>query len=114
VYVRALANNIPQASSVPEGRSRPAPLVLAPPSPNPLPAGSALSIRFRLSETGTVRLDLFDIRGRRVAGMEPVSLGDAGEHVFTWSPPVLPSGVYSLRVVDGRGTAAARQMVLLR
>jgi hypothetical protein len=114
VHVRALANDIPQVSSVSDPAVSPVVMVMAPPSPNPLLAGQAVSVQFRLGAPGSVRLDLFDIHGRLVHSHGTVTLDNPGDHMLIFRPPSLTSGVYALRLLEGRGTAVARQVVVVK
>jgi len=78
----------------------------------PNPFNPATTIRFSLSEAATVRLDLYDLRGRRVARLleEPRA---PGSHTLDFRPTNLASGVYVLEMRAGtfRDT---RRMVLLK
>ncbi|MEX1211365.1 MAG: T9SS type A sorting domain-containing protein [Balneolaceae bacterium] len=78
----------------------------------PNPANSATHIRFYLPEPGKVRLDLFDITGRRVHtplhGERP-----AGLHTLTLDASSLASGIYLYRLVSD-GEVRTRKMVLIR
>jgi hypothetical protein len=80
--------------------------------PNPFVQSTELA--FTLADGGRVRIEVFDVTGKRVA-----TLGDrflpAGRHRVTWSgrgssgQPV-PSGVYLIRV-DGEGVHQTRKVV---
>jgi uncharacterized delta-60 repeat protein len=70
------------------------------------------SIRFRVGESGGVRLSVFDLRGRLVRVLQD-GYADAGNHEVGWQGNDeqgrgLPSGVYFLRLESARGTASAR------
>ncbi len=49
-----------------------------------------------------VSLSVYDISGRIVGELES-NIMDAGEHVSTWDPGVLPSGCYVIRLVTEQG-----------
>ena len=73
----------------------------------PNPFARSTTVRFRLPAAGPVRLDVFDLTGRRVArlldGARP-----AGEHAVAWEPDGAPAGVYHVRLESAGRTATAR------
>jgi hypothetical protein len=83
--------------------------------PNPFNAGTAIS--FHLPSRGTIRLEVFDIMGRRVATLAD-GQWEPGPHVVTWlgetdeGTPVA-SGVYVYRF-SGASHLDAKTMLLLR
>jgi len=78
----------------------------------PNPFRPFTTIPFSLGTTAVVKLDVYDVAGRRVDTLVQGRMG-AGAHNVTWEPRKLPAGVYQVRLsVDGR--TATRQMVLLR
>ncbi|MBD3162441.1 MAG: Omp28-related outer membrane protein [Candidatus Eisenbacteria bacterium] len=92
---------------------------LLPPAPNPAPGET--SIRFELAGEASVRLGVFDVRGRRVASLVDERRA-AGVHTVEWngrsgSGERLPAGVYycalSVRSADGRENRI-RSLMLLR
>lgn len=88
------------------------PVVTASPTPDPRRAGRLLGnvpnpfnprtlVRWTLATTADVRLELFDLRGRRVERIE-VGTRPAGTHSVTLETPDLASGTYLLRLcADG-------------
>ena len=78
----------------------------------PNPFNPATTIRFSLSRAADVRIDLYDLRGRRVERLldEP---REPGLHTLDYRPTNLASGVYVLEMRAGafRGT---QRMVLLK
>jgi hypothetical protein len=96
--------------------------------PAPMPNGLALRVRpnpfnprttiaYTLPVGRQVRLDLYDLRGRRVARLAHGPRA-AGEHAITWdgrdgTGRELPSGVYLARLVTG-GAVTTRKLVLAR
>lgn len=78
----------------------------------PNPFNPRTVIPFELAHEGNVRLELFDLRGRRVDTLidEPM---EAGRHEFIFQPRSLASGVYIYRLVT-RDNDIARRMVLVR
>ena len=83
--------------------------------PNPFNSGT--TIAFELAEDIGVRLEIFDLLGRRVATLID-EFRRAGQHRATWDGTDLEgipaaSGTYLYRL-SGGGLAQARKMVLLR
>jgi hypothetical protein len=79
-------------------------------SPNPF--SSDLAIGYSLPDEGSVILSVFDLSGRRIAGLEAGSFS-AGEHTSSWSPGTsLPDGCY-LVVLEACGERIARRCVRL-
>ena len=78
-------------------------------SPNPL--RSATRMAFSLPSAAPVRLDAFDVLGRRVAVLHDGPLA-AGEHERTFDASALPAGVYVLRLQTDAGVATARVTVV--
>ncbi len=75
-------------------------------APNPFRAGT--QVTFTLARAGRVRIDVHDVRGRRVRRLLHDALLPAGEHRLTWNGrdadgrPAAP-GVYFLRVLTPDG-----------
>ena len=70
-------------------------------SPNPFRRST--SIRFELSQAASVRLDIFDVRGARVASLVQGDVLPAGGHASTWdgrdhAGRLAPPGVYLVRL----------------
>jgi hypothetical protein len=89
--------------------------------PNPFSVQGSTVIRFELLQRSDVTLEVFDIRGRKVAtllqGVMPAGVTNAGFDAS--SHPGLPSGIYlyrlSARAVDtGASTVRADKMLLIR
>jgi hypothetical protein len=88
----------------------PAILSLAGASPNPSPGGVA--VRFSLPGNDVARLELFDLRGRRIAAREVGSLGP-GDHLVPLSERLnLAAGVYLIRLSQGHRTLTAKACVV--
>ena len=88
---------------------------LYPATPNPFNPNTA--IKFEVASAGNVKLDVFDVQGRRVAGLYEGDL-QAGPHIMVWngrglSGDVLPSGVYIARLLAG-GETASQRLVLMK
>jgi len=91
------------------------PFRLEPNLPNPF--ASATSIRFRLAESRSVRVDVCDAAGRRVARLADGVRGP-GLHEVAWNGThdrgrPLPSGVYFARL-DAGPVSGSRKLILLR
>jgi len=78
---------------------------LLPVFPNPFNA--SLNIPYRIAEAGTVEIDIYDLRGRRVHTQSAVH-NEAGKYHLNWNTALpgreeMPSGVYLIRMAkDGR------------
>jgi hypothetical protein len=88
-------------------------LSLAQNSPNPF--AGATTLRFAVPAEGAVRLEVFDVAGRRVARLVDAVL-PAGGHAVTWdgrdaAGSRVASGVYLYRLHAG-GQSTSREMVL--
>jgi flagellar hook assembly protein FlgD len=88
---------------------------LYPATPNPFNPNTA--IKFEIATAGKVKLEMYDVQGRHVAGLYEGTL-DAGPHIMVWngrgtSGDVLPSGVYVARLVAG-GITSTQRLVLLK
>jgi hypothetical protein len=75
-----------------------------PASPNPFRLST--SIRFELSEAASVRLEIFDLRGARVAVLMERDVLPAGGHAATWdgrdrAGRLSPPGIYLVRLAAG-------------
>jgi plastocyanin len=85
--------------------------------PAPNPTAGAASIRFALTRGGRARLEVFDVRGRRVAVVADRRL-DAGAYAARWDGRTrhggrAAAGVYYLRLTVP-GTSDSREIVLTR
>ncbi|HYE97160.1 MAG TPA: T9SS type A sorting domain-containing protein, partial [Rubricoccaceae bacterium] len=84
------------------GADLPAAFALHAPVPNPTSA--IASLRFDLPAPVSVRAEVFDVLGRRVAVLHDGALA-AGTHPLTLDARALPSGVYLVRVQAGEAVA---------
>jgi hypothetical protein len=85
---------------------------LGKPYPNPLE--SEATIEYQLQKTSYVRMELYDILGRRVATLVSEEK-TAGQHTLQWSPSGnrrLASGVYFLRMRAGDFTATQKMTIV--
>jgi hypothetical protein len=78
--------------------------------PNPFNAGT--TIEYLLPETGRVRIEVFDIGGRRVAVLED-GVRLAGRHRVRWDARMFSSGLYLCRM-QAAGKAWTEKLVLLK
>jgi uncharacterized repeat protein (TIGR01451 family) len=97
-------------SPVVEVEVTPSAVALLPVAPNPVSASARL--RYELPEATAVRLQVFDLLGRRVAtladGEKP-----AGRHEVTWTGSRLAPGTYFVRLQAG-STAQTQMLRLVR
>lgn len=78
----------------------------------PNPFNPTTTIRFSLAEPERARIEVFDLRGRRMARLLDEAL-PAGEHALTFRADGLASGIYLLQLSAGRHRES-RRMVLLK
>jgi hypothetical protein len=71
-----------------------------------------MALEFWLPSRGEVRLDVYDVSGRRVGRLAEGSYG-AGRHRVRWDARGIPSGLYLCRLEAG-GRAVTRKIVRLR
>ena len=84
-------------------------------SPNPF--RDATQIRFTLSSASNVRLEIFDVLGKRVRTLERSGMA-AGDRAITWDGKddwgrAVASGVYHVRMVEP-ATEGGTNLILLR
>jgi len=78
----------------------------------PQPVGDVARFRFDLPVASAVKLELFDLSGRRVA--EPIGgLLPAGPHELSLSARALPPGVYAARLTSGARRESLRVVRVL-
>jgi hypothetical protein len=87
----------PQGSTETPG-NLPAELILYPNYPNPF--NSRTTIEYALPYETRVRLEIFDINGKKVARLQDGPL-KAGRHQVTWNALGLGSGIYFVRLSAG-------------
>jgi hypothetical protein len=79
----------------------------------PNPSRGGIAVAFATALPGAASLDLFSVAGRRVLHRDVTALG-AGEHKLELAKDgQFPSGVYVLRLVQGR-QAAERKIAVVR
>ena len=97
----------PFSAVIPE---TPAVFVLSPPWPNPF--NPVTHVELTLPSAGHVRLEVFDLAGRREAVIHDGSI-PAGAHAFTLDGSAWPAGLHLLRVTHDGGVET-RKLLLLR
>jgi len=85
--------------------------------PVPNPFSSTVRLDYTLEETADVRVEIYDVTGRRVLDID-LPRQDVGDHRFEWlgrgkEDTELPSGGYFCRVTAGN-VVQSRKFVLLR
>jgi flagellar hook assembly protein FlgD len=85
--------------------------------PAPNPTSDTATFRFALGSSGRVRVEVFDVRGRRVATAVDRTLG-AGSYAAAWDGRTaagerVPAGAYYLRL-SGPGVADSREVIVTR
>lgn len=93
---------VPVAVEIPSGESVALRVVLA-----PQPAHGTARLRFQLERQSSVRLDVFDLSGRRVLGWSSPHL-DAGAQEPTISLRGLPAGAFVYRLSTNSGTTTGK------
>ncbi|MBU0508271.1 T9SS type A sorting domain-containing protein [bacterium] len=78
----------------------------------PNPFNATITISFDVPKTSAVKLEVFDVTGRRVAVLAD-GVYAAGEHRYVFDASGLPSGVYLYRL-QAEGFAQTKKMVLLK
>lgn len=89
---------------------------MLPPQPNPF--SDRTTIHLLVEKAGPVRIEAFDVAGRRVGLVQSGFLAP-GKHAFDWtarSPwgSSLPSGIYWIRMRDGAGSTESRPVIFVR
>lgn len=103
----ALLHHLPAESGVPAATAWVRDLLVA---PNPFNPGTGVS--FELTADALARVEIFDVRGRRVALLHDGPLA-AGPHALTWRPDAsLSDGVFFARVRTGAGTQTVKLLRL--
>jgi hypothetical protein len=77
---------------------------------DPNPFHDATSIEFSIPRAGTVRLEIYDLLGRRVATLVDGTM-QRGLHSATWTATGVPAGIYYYRLV-GENWSGSREMIV--
>ena len=75
----------------------------------PNPFNGSTEIRFSLPRASHVRVDVYDVRGRRVTTVLNKRVA-AGRHSAVWTPEDLPSGVYVIWLWTGTSSACEKAL----
>ncbi len=78
----------------------------------PNPFNARTSISFTLSEKSKVKLDIYDILGRKLQTLHN-GIQNAGEHTLNWNAENLSSGIYFYKLTTGE-FEQTRKMILLK
>jgi hypothetical protein len=78
----------------------------------PNPFNPATTIEFALPEASHVKLSVFNVLGKEVAGIVDAEMG-AGVYRVSWDANGVASGVYLFRLIAG-DFVQARKMALLK
>ena len=78
----------------------------------PNPFRTTTTITYGIRRSGPVRLDVFDVQGRRVATLVS-GIFAPGQYRVTWDATTLASGVYFYQLQAG-GRTLTRQMTVVR
>jgi hypothetical protein len=97
----ALGSDTPLATGIDLDEGAPRWLTRVP-YPNPTSRRSGSTFSFSIPRAGSVALELYDIRGRRVDRWGPAPF-EAGPHEIPWRPTRAAAGVYFARVILGSG-----------
>ncbi len=112
-YVKQLTADAPNANFATSGRlgvGAPSGVILDQSFPNPSAAAS--TVRFQLPRSGTVRVDVYDVQGRRVQTLADRA-SSPGTHDLPWDTSSLAAGTYLYRLmVDGEMVATKRATVV--
>lgn len=100
--------NISNAISVEEPPAVPHEFSLLQNYPNPFNPGTVIT--FRLPESDRIRLEVYDVVGRRVAVLIDDEVA-AGEHQIVYDVTGLSSGVYMYRLTSSMGTLNRKMVV---
>ena len=76
----------------------------------PNPFSEMTHIQFNLSESSDVTLDIYNSSGQKIRTLVDTRL-PAGDHVFTWRPGDLPSGIYMYTIIT-EGSSISKHMLL--
>ncbi len=77
----------------------------------PNPVVGRTTIAYSLDEPGTVRLEVFDIQGRRVSALAEGTHA-AGNHTVDFDAGGLPAGTYLYRLISPKGVQSRKMVVV--
>jgi len=79
----------------------------------PNPFNPKTTIKYQLPEPGQVDLDIFNIRGQKVATLISKKQ-PAGEYKIEWDASAFVSGVYFYKINTDQGFTNTRKLLLLK
>ncbi len=71
------------------------------------PVARDVTIRFSLTQAGSVSCVVYDAAGNRVAQLADGQM-DAGEHRLCWNADAVPAGIYLCQFSTSAGTQTVR------
>lgn len=77
----------------------------------PNPFNPATTIPFFLSESGNIRMEIFDLAGHSIETLY-AGMASAGWHSISWNPRAVASGIYLVRLTQGSKLATRKLMYL--
>jgi hypothetical protein len=101
---------IDDITSIEGNISRPEDMIVSRVYPNPF--NSSTTIEYSLSEAGHIRIDIYDLLGRRIETLID-DYKQAGSHTITFDASHLSSGVYFYRFKAGE-IVETKKMILLK
>ena len=105
-----IAENVLLTSIRPQTESQPGVFRLEQNFPNPF--NPLTVIRYTLSATSLVRLEVFDVLGRKIAALEN-QVRPPGSYSVSWNGESFPTGIYFYRLTTGN-FVQTRKMLLLK
>jgi photosystem II stability/assembly factor-like uncharacterized protein len=112
VWVTAFASDVTIGTSVPSGDLTTV-LRLGPPIPNPARGRGSVTFSVTSPREATVWLELYDLRGRRLATRTPSVLQAESVQDLLWQLPGVATGTYFARLRDSHGNHASVPLALI-
>jgi photosystem II stability/assembly factor-like uncharacterized protein len=109
--VMALGVDTPVTTGVPVGTPR---FTVFAPYPNPARLSAGSSFAFEATRAERLHLDLYDVRGRRVASRASDVAVPAGPSRIRWAPDGVAPGTYFLRITSESGERVTVKWSLVR
>ena len=77
----------------------------------PNPFNNSTTIKYRLSKTSNVSIEIFDILGNKVE-LLVAKIKDAGDHEVSWNAGSYSSGLYFARLIVGTNSKTIKMILL--
>jgi len=77
----------------------------------PNPFNSTTTIKFNLPQSDLMSLCVYDLQGRLTQTLLERKL-NAGQHVYNWGAPNLPSGIYLITLSSGDQTITKKTILV--